>query len=183
MSIGAQKTIGKNPRSTLYGSYGVFCDMTIFIFSKPRRGEGWAFVVTLMRILRTKSGQERQSVRMEPHPPYICKSALEARHWGATYALYRVRILSSYFATQRREIDRVFSTSFAMVSSSIVFFHPVLVSIGLSWQLNIRRHLRTRNGCTRLIRLPRVSRSKTVRRRPPRRRQRSSRPPHVLFHE
>jgi hypothetical protein len=32
MSIGAQKTIGKNPQSTLYGSYGVFCDMTIFIF-------------------------------------------------------------------------------------------------------------------------------------------------------
>ncbi|KAF8481792.1 P-loop containing nucleoside triphosphate hydrolase protein [Russula ochroleuca] len=26
---------------------------------------------------------------MEPHPPYTCKSALEARHWGATYALYR----------------------------------------------------------------------------------------------
>jgi hypothetical protein len=30
---------------------------------------------------------------MEPHPPYTCKSALEARHWGATYALYRVRLL------------------------------------------------------------------------------------------
>ncbi|KAG7099686.1 hypothetical protein E1B28_001508 [Marasmius oreades] len=26
---------------------------------------------------------------MEPHPPYVCPSALEARHWGATYALYR----------------------------------------------------------------------------------------------
>ncbi|KAF8265784.1 P-loop containing nucleoside triphosphate hydrolase protein [Lactarius quietus] len=55
----------------------------------PRRGDGWAFVVTLTRILRTKNGEERQFARMEPHPSYICKSALEARHWGATYALYR----------------------------------------------------------------------------------------------
>ncbi|KAH8992445.1 P-loop containing nucleoside triphosphate hydrolase protein [Lactarius akahatsu] len=53
----------------------------------PKRGDGWAFVVTLTRT--SKNGQDRQSVRMEPHPPYICKSALEARHWGATYALYR----------------------------------------------------------------------------------------------
>jgi ATP-dependent RNA helicase DHX57 len=37
-------------------------------------------------------------VRMEPHPPYICKSALEARHWGATYALYRVRLLLSLYS-------------------------------------------------------------------------------------
>lgn len=38
-------------------------------------------------------------MRMEPHPPYICKSALEARHWGATYALYRVRLLLSLYST------------------------------------------------------------------------------------
>ena len=37
-------------------------------------------------------------MRMEPHPPYICNSALEARHWGATYALYRVRLLLSLFS-------------------------------------------------------------------------------------
>lgn len=37
-------------------------------------------------------------MRMEPHPPYICKSALEARHWGATYALYRVRLLLSLYS-------------------------------------------------------------------------------------
>jgi hypothetical protein len=30
---------------------------------------------------------------MTPHPPYLCPTALEARHWGATYALYRVRII------------------------------------------------------------------------------------------
>ncbi|KAK7064008.1 dead deah box [Favolaschia claudopus] len=30
------------------------------------------------------------SVRMVPHPPYISPSAIEARHWGATYALYRL---------------------------------------------------------------------------------------------
>ena len=38
-------------------------------------------------------------MRMEPHPPYVCKSALEARHWGATYALYRVRLLLSLYST------------------------------------------------------------------------------------
>ncbi len=38
-------------------------------------------------------------MRMEPHPPYICKSALEARHWGATYALYRVRLHLSLYST------------------------------------------------------------------------------------
>ena len=66
--------------------------------SQPKRDDGWAFVVTLTRIIRTKNGQERQSVRMEPHPPYISKSALEARHWGATYALYRVRLLHSLYS-------------------------------------------------------------------------------------
>lgn len=66
--------------------------------SQPKRDDGWAFVVTLTRIVRTKNGQERQSVRMEPHPPYVCKSALEARHWGATYALYRVRLLLSLYS-------------------------------------------------------------------------------------
>ena len=67
--------------------------------SQPKRDDGWAFVVTLTRIVRTRNGQERQSVRMEPHPPYVCKSALEARHWGATYALYRVRLLLSLYST------------------------------------------------------------------------------------
>ena len=28
---------------------------------------------------------------MEPRPAYIRRSAIEARHWGAAYALYRVR--------------------------------------------------------------------------------------------
>jgi|SRR5712675_2423579 len=64
---------------------------------QPKRDDGWSFVVTLMRVVRTKNGQEHESVRMEPHPPYICKSALEARHWGATYALYRVRLICARF--------------------------------------------------------------------------------------
>ncbi|KAI0931624.1 hypothetical protein AcW2_000470 [Taiwanofungus camphoratus] len=36
-----------------------------------------------------KRTSQKESVRLEPHPPYIVPSALEARHWGATYALYR----------------------------------------------------------------------------------------------
>ncbi|KAI0275281.1 P-loop containing nucleoside triphosphate hydrolase protein [Gloeopeniophorella convolvens] len=59
------------------------------VVDTPKKGDGWAFVVTLTKINQTKNGQERQSVRMEPHPPYISQSAIEARHWGATYALYR----------------------------------------------------------------------------------------------
>ncbi|KAI0320072.1 P-loop containing nucleoside triphosphate hydrolase protein [Amylostereum chailletii] len=54
-----------------------------------KRDDGWCFVVTLSRLVQKSSGQERESVRMEPHPPYFCPSAVEARQWGATYALYR----------------------------------------------------------------------------------------------
>ncbi|KAJ3802281.1 P-loop containing nucleoside triphosphate hydrolase protein [Lentinula aff. detonsa] len=46
----------------------------------------WSFVITLSKINKKN---EKESVRFEPHPPYLCPSSLEARHWGATYALYR----------------------------------------------------------------------------------------------
>ncbi|KAL4253594.1 hypothetical protein ABKN59_003415 [Abortiporus biennis] len=57
------------------------------IVDTRRQGNGFSFVVTLSRI--NKKNSERESVRLEPHPPYLSPSALEARHWGATYALYR----------------------------------------------------------------------------------------------
>ncbi|KAH9957470.1 P-loop containing nucleoside triphosphate hydrolase protein [Lactifluus volemus] len=44
------------------------------VVDTPKRGQGWAFVITLTRMVRTKNGQETQVV---------------PRHWGATYALYR----------------------------------------------------------------------------------------------
>lgn len=92
--LGAQKMVGRNPTSTLFSHFPSLSRRNnIYVFFQPKRGEGWAFVVTLTRIVRSKNGQDRQSVRMEPHPPYVCKSSLEARHWGATYALYRVRLL------------------------------------------------------------------------------------------
>ncbi|KIJ21992.1 hypothetical protein PAXINDRAFT_159969 [Paxillus involutus ATCC 200175] len=53
-----------------------------------KHGEGWTFVVSLSRINKKTSGKE--TVRFEPYPPYIRATALEARHWGATYALYRI---------------------------------------------------------------------------------------------
>ncbi|KAF7302730.1 Dead deah box [Mycena chlorophos] len=52
-----------------------------------KNANGFSFVVTLSKINK-KSGQ-KESVRFEPHPPYNMPSAIEARHWGATYALYR----------------------------------------------------------------------------------------------
>ncbi|EMD42249.1 hypothetical protein CERSUDRAFT_110776 [Gelatoporia subvermispora B] len=36
-----------------------------------------------------KKTSQKESVRLEPHPPRAFPTALEARHWGATYALYR----------------------------------------------------------------------------------------------
>ncbi|KAF7307178.1 Dead deah box [Mycena indigotica] len=57
------------------------------IVDTRKNSEGFSFVVTLSKINK-KSGQ-KESVRFEPHPPYIAPSAIEARHWGATYALYR----------------------------------------------------------------------------------------------
>ncbi|KAJ7446393.1 P-loop containing nucleoside triphosphate hydrolase protein [Mycena galericulata] len=52
-----------------------------------KQRDGWSFSVTLSK-LNKKSGQ-KETVRMEPHPPYVSPSPIEARHWGATYALYR----------------------------------------------------------------------------------------------
>ncbi|THV01418.1 P-loop containing nucleoside triphosphate hydrolase protein [Dendrothele bispora CBS 962.96] len=52
-----------------------------------QRPGGFSFVVTLSRI--NKKTSQKESVQMEPHPPKICPTALEARHWGATYAMYR----------------------------------------------------------------------------------------------
>ncbi|KAI0778819.1 P-loop containing nucleoside triphosphate hydrolase protein [Trametes elegans] len=57
------------------------------IVDTRRQADGYSFVVTLHRL--NKKTSERESVRLEPHPPYVVPSALEARHWGATYALYR----------------------------------------------------------------------------------------------
>ncbi|KAH7923230.1 P-loop containing nucleoside triphosphate hydrolase protein [Leucogyrophana mollusca] len=50
-------------------------------------GNGWSFVVTLSRV--NKKTSRIEAVRLEPHPPYVRPTALEARHWGATYAMYR----------------------------------------------------------------------------------------------
>ncbi|KAF5352726.1 hypothetical protein D9756_005876 [Leucocoprinus leucothites] len=52
-----------------------------------RGTSGHSFVVTLARL--NKKTSERETVRLVPPQPYYRESALEARHWGATYALYR----------------------------------------------------------------------------------------------
>jgi len=53
-----------------------------------RKDNGYLFSVTLSRPNKKDPGKEM--VVLFPHEPYICPTALEARHWGATYALYRV---------------------------------------------------------------------------------------------
>ncbi|EPT05932.1 hypothetical protein FOMPIDRAFT_1026812 [Fomitopsis schrenkii] len=57
------------------------------IVDTRRQGDGYSFSVTLNRT--EKKTSQKESVRLEPHPPYVLPSNLEARHWGATYALYR----------------------------------------------------------------------------------------------
>ncbi|KAH9932077.1 P-loop containing nucleoside triphosphate hydrolase protein [Epithele typhae] len=57
------------------------------IVDTRRQADGYSFVVTLSRM--NKKSSEREFVRLEPHPPFIMPTALEARHWGATYAMYR----------------------------------------------------------------------------------------------
>ncbi|KAG6873855.1 hypothetical protein C0995_010467 [Termitomyces sp. Mi166 len=48
---------------------------------------GWSFVVHLTKI--NKKTNQKDSIRFKPDQPHLSPTALEARHWGATYALYR----------------------------------------------------------------------------------------------
>ncbi|KAF8078990.1 P-loop containing nucleoside triphosphate hydrolase protein [Lyophyllum atratum] len=48
---------------------------------------GWSFVVFLSKI--NKKTNQKESIRLEPDLPHLSPTSLEARHWGATYALYR----------------------------------------------------------------------------------------------
>ena len=76
-------------------------------------------------------------MRLEPHPPYISPTAVEARHWGATYALYRV--CASMFAMMKPDIiEHVVFASFAMAYSSIVFSLLVLAITGTNWLWSIK---------------------------------------------
>jgi ATP-dependent RNA helicase DHX57 len=59
-------------------------------FVQYKKADGFSFAVTLSRVNKKA---EHESVRLEPHPPYALPTAIEARHWGATYALYRVSSL------------------------------------------------------------------------------------------
>ncbi|KAF8899103.1 P-loop containing nucleoside triphosphate hydrolase protein [Infundibulicybe gibba] len=52
-----------------------------------KRDDGWAFAVRLSKL--NKKTSQIETIRLEPHPPYLRPTALEARHWGATYALHR----------------------------------------------------------------------------------------------
>lgn len=112
-----------------------------------RQGDGYSFAVTLSRI--DKKTSRKDSVRLEPHPPCVLPSALEARHWGATYALYRVSVLR--FLGRKAVADTSGLISSVMRSSSIECFHPDLGNTGRRWLLSTRTRLIIRNGCTTRI--------------------------------
>ncbi|KAG6845370.1 hypothetical protein H0H87_010479 [Tephrocybe sp. NHM501043] len=48
---------------------------------------GWSFVVYLSKV--NKKTNQKESIKIEPDQPHLSTTSLEARHWGATYALYR----------------------------------------------------------------------------------------------
>ncbi|KIP11667.1 hypothetical protein PHLGIDRAFT_27719 [Phlebiopsis gigantea 11061_1 CR5-6] len=51
-----------------------------------KQSNGISFAITLSR---TNKKNEFESVRLEPHLSKVLPTAIEASHWGATYALYR----------------------------------------------------------------------------------------------
>lgn len=68
--------------------------LQLYLFFNPyrqfRNREGFTGVV-IVRKRNTKTSTI-DAVRLEPRPPLEMKTANEAKHWAATYALYRVRI-------------------------------------------------------------------------------------------
>ncbi|CCA73631.1 related to helicases [Serendipita indica DSM 11827] len=53
-----------------------------------RRGEQFSAVVIVQK--KNPRTSAKETIRLEPHPPKEMPSLLEAKHWAATYALYRV---------------------------------------------------------------------------------------------
>jgi ATP-dependent RNA helicase DHX57 len=54
-------------------------------------GQKWTGVVTLQKRV-SKNVYELEKVRMEPRPGLEIDTAQEAKHWAATYALFRVSL-------------------------------------------------------------------------------------------
>lgn len=80
---------------------------------------------------------------MEPELPHLSPTSLEARHWGATYALYRVRASMFVYLSRTEFPEPINFISSAMAFNSILFFLQVLEITGMNWQSNIRTRRRT----------------------------------------
>lgn len=122
-------------------------------------------MVTLWRV--NSDTKKTESVRLEPHPPYVMPSAIEARHWGATYALYRVRpiVASQGFINSYTN----YGNSSVTACNSTEFFPLAPVNIGKLLQQSTRPSLTINNGSTIRTRLRLAKRSmsgKPRRRRP-----------------
>ena len=136
-----------------------------------QREGGWTFSVKLSRY--NKKTSQKDVVKLEPHPPYICPSALEARHWGATYALYRV----CHYLPICLECTYVHALcSFAMEYSLTACCLLVRGITGTLLLLNTRLHPSISNGCIQMIPSKPRKRSRNGKPRP----TRSERPPSTL---
>jgi ATP-dependent RNA helicase DHX57 len=94
ISARCQKSGWEKPTVDTVGGLLVISYAPLTIISQRQHSDGWSFVVTLSK--SKKGTSQKETVRLEPHPPRFSPTALEARHWGATYALYRVRTSMFY---------------------------------------------------------------------------------------
>lgn len=119
-----------------------------------------------------KKTSQRESVRLEPHPSKYLPSALEARHWGATYGLFRVRLTSFELMSV---ITTIRTISFAMPFNSTESYHRVRASTGMN---SPKRNVILQNiwlGCGMRIPSPRAKRSLSDKRK-----QRRNKKSHLL---
>jgi hypothetical protein len=85
--LDVKRMVGKSLMSIRYAHCHLLLLLpTLQQYQEP--GGQWSFSVILSRV--NKKSSNRESVTLRPREKYLCPTALEARHWGATYALYRV---------------------------------------------------------------------------------------------
>lgn len=119
------------------------------IIHTPQRGaDGFSFTVELARMIpKGPRKGERETVRFVPTGPrsqILLPTALEARHWGAVYALYRVR------QSVRLSISQLYTSrsSSPIICLLIVSFLLLHETIGINWSKSTRKLKNIRNGCT-----------------------------------
>jgi hypothetical protein len=93
-SLDAKKMVGKSLMLIPY-AYCHLLFLLLILQQYQEPGGQWSFSAILSRV--NKKSSDRESVTLRPREKYLCPTALEARHWGATYALYRVGLVLAIY--------------------------------------------------------------------------------------